>query len=835
MPFARLLRMFPTHPKRKQGSEGMPASRQANRRRSARGRRRQSPLRVGAGFEGLEDRRMLSFSPAATLVADINPGAASSNPSSPAVLNGDLLFAATDPTYGTELWTSDGTTNGTHLVKDINPTTNVNPLTGNPTPNSSFPSDLVTVGGSVYFSATDGTDGIQLWKTDGTANGTVMVTDLNVAGGGMIPTDLTNVNGTLFFVGNDGVHGAQVWESDGTSTGTTLVSDIQPTTGVANPANLTNVNGTLFFTANTTTNPTTNPTTTSNTTSNTTSTGVQLWKTNGIPIDTQLVLNNVVQGGNGANPTDLTNVDGILYFAATDGGDGNELWRSDGTSTGTFMVADINPGLPSSNPANLRNVNGTLFFTANDGTNGVQLWKSDGTTAGTTMVANLGGVAVPADLTNVNGVLFFRANDGTHGMELWRSDGTTAGTTLVSDINAGQAGSLPDNLTNANGTLFFTANDGIHGVKLWESDGTAAGTVQVPDAGGSVLNTNPGNLIVAGQMLFFTAGDAAHGSELWDTALPAEARPVADNASYTFSAGTPLNVTPPGVLTGNPAGGGPYTMSVVTTTANGSLTLNPDGSFTYVPNAGFDGKDSFTFTVTNATGTSLLSGTVTLASQDFRWVQSLYVDLLQRPAGATSDADVMYWVDQLAAGMTREQIATAFINSTEYRAGLINNDYELYLGRPVDAGTLTFWLEEMNQGLTSTGLIQQILSSDEFFLRNGTAGFVDSLYQDLLGRTPTLAEAGYWKQQLYDDGVARSTIVAAFLSSGEYDVVVTQTLYQRLLGRPTDAGAVSFWLAQFQAGSTAQDVEVALVASGEFYNSGAVTASGAPSAPLMVY
>ena len=208
------------------------------------------------------------------------------------------------------------------------------------------------------------------------------------------------------------------------------------------------------------------------------------------------------------------------------------------------------------------------------------------------MVANLGGLAVPADLTSVNGLLVFRANDGVHGTELWRSDGTAAGTTLVSDINAGQSGSLPDNLTNANGTLFFTANDGVHGVKLWESDGTAAGTVQVPDASGTVLNTNPSNLVVAGQVLFFAATDIVDGPALWDTALPA-ARPVANNASFTFAAGIGLNVPPPGVSAGNPASAGPYTPSVVTTTANGSLTLNPDGSFTYAPHAGFDGKDSF--------------------------------------------------------------------------------------------------------------------------------------------------------------------------------------------------------------------------------------------------
>ncbi|HEV3022993.1 MAG TPA: DUF4214 domain-containing protein, partial [Pirellulales bacterium] len=331
------------------------------------------------------------------------------------------------------------------------------------------------------------------------------------------------------------------------------------------------------------------------------------------------------------------------------------------------------------------------------------------------------------------------------------------------------------------------------------------------------------------------------GTELWDSALPA-ARPVANNASYIFAPGVPLSVLPPGVAAGNPASAGPYTTSVVSTTTHGTLTLNLDGSFTYVPNAGFDGKDSFTFTVANSTGTSLLAGTVTLSSEDFRWVQDLYVDLLHRAPGATSDAEVLFWVNQLSGGMTRAQVATIFANSTEYRSGLINNYYEEYLGRPVDLATEMVLLQEMNQGLTADGVVETILSSDEFFLRSGPAGFVNNLYQDLLGRQATLPEAGFWKQELIVNGVPRSTIVAAFLASIEYDTMVTETLYGRYLGRPADAAALVFWQGQLAAGHTPPDLEVALAASNEFYTSGVVTppvpssgAPGAPPAPLLVY
>ena len=130
-------------------------------------------------------------------------------------------------------------------------------------------------------------------------------------------------------------------------------------------------------------------------------------------------------------------------------------------------------------------MNGTLFFAADDGDDGVELWKSDGTAAGTVLVKDINpgsGDSLPSYLTNVNGTLFFAANDGTHGAELWKSDGTAAGTVLVKDINPG--GALLQSLNHrisrvSGGHLFFTADDGVHGRELWDPAGGAAAAAVV--------------------------------------------------------------------------------------------------------------------------------------------------------------------------------------------------------------------------------------------------------------------------------------------------------------------------------------------------------------------
>ncbi|MBX3412267.1 MAG: hypothetical protein KF708_06075 [Pirellulales bacterium] len=442
-------------------------------------------------LEPMEERRMLAVDPLmfdVALVKDINPSG-SSSPAESVNVGGILYFAASDGTNGRELWRSDGTEAGTAMLGNINSGAG-----------DSDPQNLVNVGGTLYFTADDGFRGRELWKSDGTPAGTEIVKDIEFGPLGSAPTSLVNVGGTLYFGAGDTTNGYELWKSDGTEAGTVLVKDIRPGGQSSVPNHLTNVGGILYFNAFVGAN------------------GFELWKSDGTEGGTVLV-KDIAPDFESSDPTHLTNVGGILYFAAGDTTNGFELWKSDGTEGGTVRVKDINPGISSSNPSNLTNVGGILYFTADDGTNGTELWKSDGTEAGTVQVKDINISSFssnPSNLTNVGGILYFAADDLVNGTELWKSDGTGAGTVRVKNINASIMGSSnPSELTNVAGLLYFSADDGTNGVELWVSDGTEIGTVLVKNISPGGGNSNPSQLTNVRGALYFSANDGTNGIELW--------------------------------------------------------------------------------------------------------------------------------------------------------------------------------------------------------------------------------------------------------------------------------------------------------------------------------
>src|SRR5262249_5647638 len=130
-------------------------------------------------------------------------------------------------------------------------------------------------------------------------------------------------------------------------------------------------------------------------------------------------------------------VGSLYFFEIDDSASGVELWRSDGTDAGTYMLSDINPGSQGSYPKYLIPVGGLLYFAACDNAPGVELWRTDGTIAGTLRLTDLadggGHTAVVVPFSAINGEVLFRARDTFHSSSLWASDGTVAGTVIIRD------------------------------------------------------------------------------------------------------------------------------------------------------------------------------------------------------------------------------------------------------------------------------------------------------------------------------------------------------------------------------------------------------------------
>ena len=508
----------------------------------------------GDSFNGVPDTGAELFKTDGTaagtvLVKDVQPGAAGSIGQSGARIalgaaGGRLVFAA-DNGGGSELFASDGTAGGTHVVADIYAATQSADVT-----------PLARVGDTVYFRYGEpGTGLSSLWATDGTtagtarastvgpaafdpaavlggallfargelyrsdAGGTAVLKDVRPGTAASVPERLKRVGDVVYFTADDGTGGRELWKTDGTADGTVLVKDIRPGSAGSDPSALTDVGGTLYFVANDGTH------------------GFELWKSDGTETGTVMVEDARPGTGNTfGSPADGAVVasNGLAFFPGPLAAGGPGLWRSDGTEAGTYPVRDAYPGATQFNPLGMTDVNGTLYFVGDDGTHGRELWRSDGTPDGTAMVADLRPGAAGAlhstfnRLAAVGGTLFFAADDGSTGVELWKVDGPGAAPVRLRDINAGPSGSEISNLTAVGGgTLYFAAYDEAHGLELWASDGTEAGTALVQDLYPGPAGSAPQSLLDAGGgTLYFSAVDMGAGRELWRTdAGPAPADP----------------------------------------------------------------------------------------------------------------------------------------------------------------------------------------------------------------------------------------------------------------------------------------------------------------------
>lgn len=437
------------------------------------------------------------------LLKDINPGAPGSGPARYFVYSNTIFFEATTADTGTELWRTDGTANGTMLFKNIGDDVPSGIATGQPY--------IAGSDGSLWFAAcADGNNygaACGLWRSAGSLTNTTILSTTGQTS--LYARHAAMVNGVLVF--GCGVVETEPCRTDGSAGGTTELLDLHPG-GNSNVSPVMRVGGAVYMRANAGPND-----------------GV-VYRTDGTVSNTM--------------PVSVT----ASLFGAEIGGayydyDGNALTRSSLQLTET-IVFKVLPDVNGREAIQFApTVNGHFFFVIErygfDGARPYDLWHSDGTPEGTRFVRTIGQNVFPGsrlELTTLGDTLYFVTDVDGAGRELWRSDSTGAGTVRVRDIYPGPGGSDPAQLTVFQGKLYFAATDADGRRLLHVSDGSEARTRPVradadaPVAVQALRSTSAG--------LYFAAADGTHGVEPWrsdgtpaGTALVQDIAPGLDNSN----------------------------------------------------------------------------------------------------------------------------------------------------------------------------------------------------------------------------------------------------------------------------------------------------------------
>ncbi|PZF74743.1 ELWxxDGT repeat protein [Taibaiella soli] len=411
-----------------------------------------------------------------------------------------------------------------------------------------------TNGNELYFNANDSVHGRELWVTDGTNAATHLVKDINPGDASSDAFPLGVMNGKMLFgAWDDGMH-YHLWSTDGTAAGTVQVHDVSPL-----PIRMTLFNGKMYFAGRDSTYPTTNLWVTDGTTAGThivkelnqqadanpanlieyngrlyfqayaPQSDVKIWSTDGTDTGTR-ILDNVA--GNLTIQTYYPHFavyKNRLWFAASDYTHGTEVWSSDGTDTGTHMLKDIAYGSSNCFAHGMTVYHNLLCFAGYGG-----LYSTDGTDTGTHMFSTVAlwpGALEPFSFTAYNDKLYFDGADSLGG-ELWVTDATDTGTYMIKDIfptppsYPSPMSSAPYRMKVFNGLLYFEANDTTR-IQIWTTDGTTNGTQKLWPSFADSNGWVSGDFEICNNMLFFDADyENAIGAELYRIGGPTAISPV---------------------------------------------------------------------------------------------------------------------------------------------------------------------------------------------------------------------------------------------------------------------------------------------------------------------
>ncbi len=535
------------------------------------------------------------------LLDDIQPGRVNGfRPGTIVATEAAYFFLANRPETGVELWRTDGTARGTALVKDFYPG-----------PDGPDIHHLAGLGAQLFFAAESPEFGREVFRSDGTAGGTQLVRDVRTEESGSYPNRFFTFRDTLFFTANTGCTGFETFKTGGSAATTELLGDLSTGKTSSFPYTYTPIGDEFFFVIYGEgfgsdrifrTDGTVRGTGLLDPADETLNSGPSLSDigairnrllirgyfpgvgqalyTQEVSTDQLQLLKVFSQGGLNGSGFGFTALnDSVSLFVESTDKFGPELWRTNGTAAGTYLVKDIRQVEEISRPYHigyLTVIDGIAYFSADDGF-GQALWRSDGTEEGTYQLANAQAVYGPRgffkhkdriyfvarqgmfgndrifstqgqrfdveaspvtdgfqrfryiqDVVLLGNKFIFSASTDATGFELWTATDANTAAVSLGDLNAGPADSYPRSLTVFDSLVYFSTELPELGRELWSTDGTPEGTVLVADINSGTASGDPDNLYVYRDFLYFAADDGRVGSELWKYS-PADL----DNDGYT--------------------------------------------------------------------------------------------------------------------------------------------------------------------------------------------------------------------------------------------------------------------------------------------------------------
>lgn len=435
------------------------------------------------------------------------------------VLNDKYFFCGSDVgSSNYELWAADST--GAYMVY------NIAKGKKNSDYKSSLPRYITPIGGKLFFYAADNTSGVELWVSDGQINGeTKMVKNLYTeTDESSYPSNLLKVNNKLFFrafsltsTNYDDIY-KDVYVYNAQSD--TLINIFSTSPSTRDVEFVGTVGDRLLFTDTYYRTYITKPDfsgasilpVTAYNYSITTQSSViyknhllfpayvspNLSSENLYKIDSlgnlSVVATKTFENGPFIELNDIVYFAGRIKNSYNSDLDGRELWRTDGTNAGTYMVKNILPGSENGIAASsFYKLGGTIYFSANNNLNGTELWRTDGTTDGTYRIAPITfGTKIRnvKFLANHLNKFFFAVEPfNSNSVSLWTSDGTSEGTYQLSNFNEQWSfyALMFSPVYKTTNFIIFNVNTFDSGYKVWKIDLQNFSLTPVNDATGRAL------------------------------------------------------------------------------------------------------------------------------------------------------------------------------------------------------------------------------------------------------------------------------------------------------------------------------------------------------------